>query len=72
MLDKEQKELDIITSYLPAELSDDELRQKLESIIKEIGATSPKDMGKVMGVAKGLNANGSRISQMVKTLLGQA
>lgn len=72
LLDKEQKELDIITSYLPAELSDDELRQKLESIIKEIGATSPKDMGKVMGAAKGLNANGSRISQMVKTLLGQA
>ncbi len=70
LLAKEQKELDIITSYLPAQLSDSELQSKLESIIKEVGATSPKDMGKVMASAKSLNADGRRISQMVKTLLG--
>ncbi len=72
LLAKEQKELEIIAQYLPAQLSDSELQTKLEAIIKEVGATSQKDMGKVMNAAKVLSdvADGRRISQMVKTLLG--
>ena len=71
-----QVELDEIAFYevyLPAQLSDDELASELKEIISKVGATSPKDMGKVMGMAsKALagKADGKRISACVKTLLG--
>ena len=70
-----QIELDEIAFYevyLPAQLSDDELTNELKEIISKVGATSPKDMGKVMGMAsKALagKADGKRISECVKTLL---
>ena len=70
-----QIELDEIAFYevyLPAQLSDDELTAELKEIISKVGATSPKDMGKVMGMAsKSLagKADGKRISGCVKTLL---
>lgn len=70
----EMAELEIINRYLPKSLSDNELRQELESIIGQTGATSMRDMGKIMGMAtKALagKADGKRISEMVKTLLGQ-
>ena len=58
--------------YLPKQLSESELREALEKIIEEVGASKPQDMGKVMGVATkrlaGL-ADGRAISTMVKTLL---
>lgn len=68
----EKAELDIIEEYLPKQLTEDELRAELEKIIAETGATSPKEMGKVMGVAtKALagKADGKAISSMVKQLL---
>ena len=58
--------------YLPAQMSDDELKSSLEAIIATVGASSMKDMGKVMGSAsKELagKADGKRINEMVKTLL---
>ena len=70
-----QIELDEIAFYevyLPAQLSDDELASELKEIISKAGASSPKDMGKVMGMAsKALagKADGKRISECVKTLL---
>lgn len=46
----EQFELDLITAYLPAQLSADEIKQRVSAAIAESGATSMRDMGKVMGL----------------------
>jgi uncharacterized protein YqeY len=70
-----QKELDeiaIYEPYLPAQLSDEELEAALKEIIEKVSATSMKDMGKVMGMAKstiGSQADGKRINECVKSLL---
>ena len=68
----EQSELTIIEEFLPKQLSEDELRAKLEEIKTRVGASAPSDMGKMMGVAtkelSGL-ADGKVVSAMVKTLL---
>jgi uncharacterized protein YqeY len=72
---KEKEELEVIETYLPQQLSEDELKAKLQAIIARLGAATPSDMGKVMGVAtKELagQADGKMISQMVKALLTQA
>jgi len=69
---KEQEEIEIIEKFLPKQLSTDELRSALSAIISEVGATSPADMGKVMGAAtKQLagKADGKTISALVKELL---
>ena len=69
---KEKDELEVINSYLPKQLSEEELKQALEQIIEKVGANGPKDMGKVMGVAsKELagKADGKTISVAVKSLL---
>ena len=69
---KEMEEIEIIKRYLPAMLEGAELEAVLAQIIAETGATSPKDMGKVMGVAsKQLagKADGKLISETVKRLL---
>jgi len=47
----EKDELDVINTYLPQQLSEEEVKAELEKIIAQVGASSPKDMGKVMGVA---------------------
>jgi len=71
-----QIELDEIACYevyLPAQLSDDELKTALEEIVKKVGATTMKDMGKVMGMASkelGAKADGKRINESVKAILG--
>ena len=68
----EQSEIDIIQSFLPKQMSDEEVKAAIEAIVKEVGATSIKDMGKVMGVAtKQLagQADGRLISTLVKKLL---
>ncbi|MBA4850716.1 GatB/YqeY domain-containing protein [Emticicia sp. BO119] len=72
LLDKELAELAIIEEFLPKQLSEDELKAKLQEIIARVGASDPSDMGKVMGVASkelaGL-ADGKAISATVKSLL---
>lgn len=68
----ELAQAEVIARYMPASLSDEELTEKLREIIARVGATSPKEMGKVMGVAsKELagRAEGKAISAKVKELL---
>lgn len=74
LLEKELAEIAIIETYLPAAMSAEELKAIIAEIITKVGASSPADMGKVMGVAsKELagKAEGRAISEMVKTLLAQ-
>ena len=69
---KEQEEIEVIERFLPKQLSNEELKEKVRAIISSTGASSPADMGKVMGVAtKQLAgvADGKAISAMVKELL---
>lgn len=69
----EQEQIDIFSLYLPKQLTDDELEAIIQGIIDETGASSMKDMGKVMNPSKdaiGGSADGKRISTMVKKLLG--
>jgi uncharacterized protein YqeY len=70
----EQEELDIISTFLPARMSEEDLKKELQQIIKETGASSPADMGKIMGIAtKKLagKAEGKAISAAVKELLAK-
>lgn len=70
---KELEEIDVIKRYLPKMIEGAELEEILKQIIAETGATSAKDMGKVMGAAnKQLagKAEGRAISEIVKKLLG--
>jgi uncharacterized protein YqeY len=71
---KERDELAIIEKFLPQQMTADELKAAVSDIIAQVGATSPADMGKVMGVASKQLAgkiDGKAISEMVKTLLAQ-
>lgn len=69
---KEAQELDIIEAYLPKQLADSEIAAVIEQIIQQVGATSAKDMGKVMGAAmkqlKG-RADGQKVQALVKAQL---
>ena len=72
LVQNEQNQIDIFSSYLPKQLSDEELETIIKSIITEVGATSMKDMGKIMNPAKEKiagSADGKRINQTVKKLL---
>jgi uncharacterized protein YqeY len=63
---------DVIEAYLPKQMSAEELKAEVEKIIAQVGATSPADMGKVMGAAtKALagKADGKAVSDLVKQLL---
>lgn len=53
LVQKETAEITVIQSYLPAQLSDQEIDQLITTALTESGATSAKDMGKVMGIIKG-------------------
>jgi len=69
---KEKEEIEVIEKFLPAQLSPEELKATISKIIADTGASSPADMGKVMGAAtKQLagKADGKTISAMVKDLL---
>ena len=71
---KEQEEIAVIERFLPKQLSEEELKSELKQIISETGASSPADMGKVMGAAiKKLagRADGKTISAAVKELLAE-
>ena len=68
----ELDEIAIYMPYLPAQLDDEKLEDEIKSIIEKVGASSMKDMGKVMGLATkelGSQADGKRISECVKRLL---
>jgi uncharacterized protein len=73
LADAEAQELAIIEEFLPKQLSDDEIMAVIDALIEKTGATSAKDMGKVMGPAmqqlKG-KADGKKVQDAVKARLG--
>lgn len=71
---KEREEIEVIERFLPKQMSAEELEAELKNIIAQVGASSPADIGKVMGAAtKQLagKADGKAISETVKRLLAQ-
>jgi uncharacterized protein YqeY len=74
LAEKELAEVAVLEQYLPQPLSPEELETAIQEIITQTGATSPKEMGKVMGIAsKSLagKAEGRQISETVKRLLNK-
>ena len=72
LAEKELAELEVISRYLPKQLTEEEVTAELKKTIEQVGAKGPQDMGKVMGVAtKQLagKADGKLISELVKKLL---
>lgn len=72
LVDKEERERQILEEYLPAQLSQEELEAMVRRVIQETGATTSREMGKVMGrmmqEVKG-KADGKRVRQIVESLL---
>ncbi|MGB9664680.1 MAG: GatB/YqeY domain-containing protein [Ignavibacteria bacterium] len=72
LAEKEKQELEILQSFLPAQLTEEEISKKLDEIIQQLGVKDPKDFGKVMGVAmkefKG-RADGKLVQTLVKAKL---
>lgn len=72
LADNELAEAAVLEEYLPKQLSAEELEAEIRAIVAQVGATGPKDMGKVMGVAsKALagRAEGRAVSEAVKSIL---
>ena len=72
LLESEIKEIEIISSFLPAQLGEEETKKICEEIIKKVGASSLKDMGKVMGELKKTHADildFSKVGLILKTVL---
>ena len=72
LLENETKEIGVIEKFLPKQLNDEETKKICEEVIKTVGATSMKDMGKVMGVLKSKHADSldfSKVSGIIKGLL---
>ena len=72
LVDVEQAQIDIFKLYLPKQLTDEELESMTQEIIKEVGATSMKDMGKLMGILKSQldgKADMGQVSQLIKSKL---
>ena len=72
LLDNEMSEIAIINEFLPKQLSEDETKKICEEVIKSVGASSMKDMGKVMGMLKSKHADTldfSKVSGIIKGLL---
>lgn len=73
LVSKELEQVEVFQAYLPKQLSDEELEAGMKEIIAQVGASTMKDMGKVMGTATKTFAgvaDGKRINEMVKKLLG--
>ena len=68
----EREEIEVLSKYLPAQLTEDEIRKIVKDIIEKLGASSMKDMGKVMGVANNRlagQADGKTLASVVKGFL---
>lgn len=72
LVQKEKSELEVLQTFLPQQLSEEELAGEIQAVIREVGASSPKDMGKVMKILmirlKG-RAEGTKVSSLVKELM---
>ncbi|EHL14433.1 GatB/YqeY domain-containing protein [Peptoanaerobacter stomatis] len=68
LISQTEEEIEILLTYLPKQLTDDELREYIKQAVEQVGATSVKDMGKIMGIlmpkVKG-KADGRRINNLV-------
>ena len=72
MADKEAQEITVLTGYLPARMSTDDVLAAVKTIVAELGASGPGDMGKVMGAAKAAlagKADMGQVSSAVKAAL---
>lgn len=72
LADKEQFEIDVLSVYLPKQMSDEEIKAVVDAAIAETGASGMAGMGKVMGIVKGKcagKADMSRVSALVKAAL---
>ena len=72
LLENEKKEIDVINTFLPQQLSEEETKKICEDTIKAVGASSMKDMGKIMGALKSKhpdNLDFSKVSSILKGLL---
>ena len=72
LVDKESFELDLLSSYLPKQLSDDEIASEITAVLAQTGAQGPSSMGKVMGLLKGKlagRADMAKVSALVKAKL---
>ncbi len=69
LAEKEEKEMEILASYMPKQLSEDKLRVKVKKVIKNLGASSPQDLGRVMGALMGEvigKADGALVNKIVR------
>ena len=72
LLESETKEIEVISSFLPKQLSEEDTKKLCEDIVKKVSATSVKDMGKVMGELKKTHADVldfSKVGSIIKTIL---
>ncbi len=72
LADKEKKELEILSKYLPQEMDSQELEKIVKEVIEEVGAKGPGDFGRVMGVVMGKGKgriDGSKVAEAVKKLI---
>ena len=72
LLENETKEIEVINAFLPKQLSEDETKKICADVVKSVGASSMKDMGKVMGVLKSKHSDTldfSKVSSIIKELL---
>lgn len=74
LAEKEGTELKILNTYLPQQLSDEELKKIVASVVDEVGAKEPTDFGQVMGAAMGRvkgQADGAKVATLVKEKLAK-
>ncbi len=74
LAEKEKSEVKILEKYLPAPMTEEEIRKKVQAVIAQLGASSPEDMGKVMGPVMGElkgQADGAVVSRLVKEELSK-
>jgi hypothetical protein len=72
LVDKESREIDVLLKYLPEQMSEDEIREKVRTVIEKLGSPGMKEMGQVMKSVMaeiGKQADGSVVSKIVKELL---
>ena len=72
LLDSEKREIEVINTFLPNQLSDEETKKICEEVVKTVGASSMKDMGKIMGVLKSKYSDTldfSKVSAIIKQIL---
>tara|TARA_B100001057_G_C22173998_1_gene690536 strand:+ start:55 stop:510 length:456 start_codon:yes stop_codon:yes gene_type:complete len=72
LLENETKEIKVISTFLPKQLNDEETKKVCQEAIQSVGASSMKDMGKVMGVLKSKHAESldfSKVSSVIKEIL---